>query len=157
MACYSVSSKASSHTFFMFIWQHWRITKFSFTASLLFLLTFLPLLALAPLSKLEYQLMQHRCSFADFHVECRSTALIIVLTIYMWYAKGLGLILVAATNTERVVHVCVLPRISGYMFQPHRAIFRQHSLMEPTALCLLMSIVLIDINEYYKEYILMTF
>jgi hypothetical protein len=34
------------------------------------------------------------------------------------------------------------------MFRPHRAIFREHILMEPTALCSLMSIVLVEVGHY---------
>jgi hypothetical protein len=44
----------------------------------------------------------------------------------------------------------------SYTFRPHRATFRQHILIEPTALCVLMSIILTDTRHYsecrYSKY-----
>jgi hypothetical protein len=38
------------------------------------------------------------------------------------------------------------------MFRPHRAIFRQHIWMESTALCPLLSIVLINVRRHYSQF-----
>jgi hypothetical protein len=40
--------------------------------------------------------------------------------------------------------------MSSYIFRPHRAIFRQHILMASTALCLLLSVVLVDVCRHYS-------
>jgi hypothetical protein len=42
--------------------------------------------------------------------------------------------------------------MSGYMFWPDRAIFRQHILMKSTALCWLMSTVLIDVQLSFSQF-----
>jgi hypothetical protein len=41
--------------------------------------------------------------------------------------------------------------MAGYTFQLHRAIFRQHILMAPTELCLLMSIVRVDVHHHHHH------
>jgi hypothetical protein len=38
------------------------------------------------------------------------------------------------------------------MFRPHSAVCKQHILMEPTALCSLMSIVLVDVRLHYSQF-----
>jgi hypothetical protein len=42
--------------------------------------------------------------------------------------------------------------MSVYMFRPHRAILRQHILMESTAQCPHMSVVLVDVRRHYSQF-----
>jgi hypothetical protein len=42
--------------------------------------------------------------------------------------------------------------MSGYMFLPHRAVFRQQTLMETTARCPLMSIILFNVLHHYSQF-----
>jgi hypothetical protein len=42
--------------------------------------------------------------------------------------------------------------MSGYMFGPHRAMFRRHIWMEPAALCSLMSILFVDVRPHYSQF-----